>query len=308
MASQGVHAIYPAASSVKGRSTNYAPSASHLNEHCLLFYTNSLRAMLSGRPIPLQSALGVVMLAILLTGAALAGTREDADAAYKQGDYATFLGLIKPLAEKGDATAQWAIAGRYAMGEGVPQDFAHAATWYRKAAEQGYAPAQYSLGVLCGDGKGVLQDFAQAATWYRKAAEQGYALAQTNLGLLYEDGKGVPHDFGKAATWLRKAAEQGDAAAQDNLGILYQDGKGVPLDSAEAVTWLRKAADQGYGPAENNLLASYMTLGKALSWARRAAELHCCAHVVQSGGGAGSCRRGYTPRPDRCEDDARPDC
>ena len=201
------------------------------------------------------------MLAILLTGAALAGTREDADAAYKQGDYATFLGLIKPLAEKGDATAQWAIAGRYAMGEGVPQDFAH------------------------------------AATWYRKAAEQGYALAQTNLGVLYEDGKGVPQDFAQAAAWYRKAAEQGDAAAQDNLGILYQDGKGVPLDSAEAVTWLRKAADQGYGPAENNL-------GKA----RRAAELHCCAHVVQSGGGAGSCRRGYAPRPNRCEDDARPDC
>ena len=257
---------------MKRRSTNYAAPTSHLNEHCLLFSTNSLRAMLSGRPIPLQSALGVVMLAILLTGAALAGTREDADAAYKQGDYATFLGLIKPLAEKGDATAQWAIAGRYAMGEGVPQDFAH------------------------------------AATWYRKAAEQGYALAQTNLGLLYEDGKGVPHDFGKAATWLRKAADQGDAAAQDNLGILYQDGKGVPLDSAEAVTWLCKAADQGYGPAENNLLASYMTLGKALSWARRAAELHCCAHMVQSGGGAGSCRGGYTPRPNRREDDARPDC
>ena len=232
MASQGVHAIYPAASSVKGRSTNYAASASHLNEHCLLFSTNSLRAMLSGRPIPLQSALGVVMLAILLTGAALAGTREDADAAYKQGDYATFLGLIRPLAEQGDATAQWAIAGRYAMGEGVPQDFAH------------------------------------AATRYRKAAEQGYALAQTNLGLLYEDGKGVPQDFGKAATWLRKAADQGDAAAQDNLGILYQDGKGVPLDSAEAVTWLRKAADQGYGPAENNLGKLYdagqgVELGKA---------------------------------------------
>ncbi|MCX8500810.1 MAG: hypothetical protein ORO03_03835 [Alphaproteobacteria bacterium] len=40
------------------------------------------------------------------------------------------------------------------------------------------------------------QDYAQAVSWYRKAAEQGHANAQFNLGIMYGKGQGVPtHDF-----------------------------------------------------------------------------------------------------------------
>ena len=38
------------------------------------------------------------------------------------------------------------------------------------------------------------QDYAQAASWFRKAAEQGYADAQNNLGVVYQFGQGVPQD------------------------------------------------------------------------------------------------------------------
>jgi TPR repeat protein len=48
-------------------------------------------------------------------------------------------------------------------------------------------------------GWGVPQDYAQAAIWYRKAAEQGSAEAQFNLGLLYDNGLGVPLDYSQAA-------------------------------------------------------------------------------------------------------------
>jgi TPR repeat protein len=34
----------------------------------------------------------------------------------------------------------------YDNGQGVPQDYATAVRWYRKAAEQGYAKAQFNLG------------------------------------------------------------------------------------------------------------------------------------------------------------------
>jgi TPR repeat protein len=61
----------------------------------------------------------------------------------------------------------------YAKGQGVAQDYAEAATWYRKAAEQGYAPAQCKLGTMYSQGHGVTQDYAEAMKWYRKAAEQG---------------------------------------------------------------------------------------------------------------------------------------
>ena len=43
-------------------------------------------------------------------------------------------------------------------------------------------------------GVGVPQDYAQAVHWFRKAAEQGHAEAQDSLGRCYEHGHGVPQD------------------------------------------------------------------------------------------------------------------
>jgi TPR repeat protein len=81
-------------------------------------------------------------------------------------------------AEKGDAKAQFVLGLKYENGKGVPQDYAEAAKWYRKAAEQGYAEAQFNLGAMYDEGRGVHQDYAEAAKWYRKAKDQGVASAQ----------------------------------------------------------------------------------------------------------------------------------
>ncbi|MBI1726202.1 MAG: sel1 repeat family protein [Candidatus Rokubacteria bacterium] len=51
------------------------------------------------------------------------------------------------------------------------------------------------MGELCANGEGVPQDDAAAATWYRKAAEQGDGNARSNLGVLYQAGRGVPQDY-----------------------------------------------------------------------------------------------------------------
>ena len=45
---------------------------------------------------------------------------------------------------------------------------------------------------------GVPQDYAEAVKWWRKAAEQGFAASQYNLGVAYEKGGGVPQDDGEA--------------------------------------------------------------------------------------------------------------
>ena len=79
----------------------------------------------------------------------------------------------------------------YANGQGVPQDYAQAAVWYRKAAEQGDADAQTIVGVMYVNGHGVSQDYAQALIWYRKAADQGNGRAQLGLGLMYANGHGL---------------------------------------------------------------------------------------------------------------------
>jgi len=51
-------------------------------------------------------------------------------------------------------------------------------------------------------GQGVPQIFAEAASYYRKSAELGYSKAQLNLGALYENGEGVPKDHNEACFWM----------------------------------------------------------------------------------------------------------
>ena len=58
-------------------------------------------------------------------------------AAYKRGDYATAMRLLRPLADQGAVLAQLSLGVMYANGKGAPQDLGQAATWYRKAADQG---------------------------------------------------------------------------------------------------------------------------------------------------------------------------
>ena len=68
----------------------------------------------------------------------------------------------------------------------------------RASAEAGKAEEQAILGSMYATGEGVPQDDAEAAAWFRKAAEQGYVNAQVLLGLMYDKGKGVPQDYVEA--------------------------------------------------------------------------------------------------------------
>ena len=149
------------------------------------------------------------------------------------------------------------LGAKYAKGQGVPQDDALAAGWYRKAAENGLAEAQFELGIAYGQGKGVPQDAALAASWLRKAADQGFGKAQLFLGAIYALGRGVPQDYAVSAIWYRKAANQGNPEAQLNLGVAYALGEGLPQDDALAIDWYRKAADQGNTSAQMNLGRAY---------------------------------------------------
>ena len=92
----------------------------------------------------------ICLLLILLTGPCFAGS-DKGEAALKAGDYSTALKVFRPLADQGDASAQYNLSLLYANGQGVPQDHAQAVLWYRKAADQGHADAQHNLGVLFAD-------------------------------------------------------------------------------------------------------------------------------------------------------------
>ena len=106
-------------------------------------YAKLLRATLTA---------SLMLVAVAMAGAAVAGPLENGVAAYNRGDYATALRLLRPLADQGNADAQDMLAVMYTVGQGVPQDRAEAIKLYRLAAEQGNAHAQDYLGFVYLDG------------------------------------------------------------------------------------------------------------------------------------------------------------
>lgn len=90
-------------------------------------------------------------------------------------------------AEKGEADAEFKIAGMYASGNGTAKNPKEAAKWYTAAAEKGHIEAQYNLGTLYEYGLGVEASDTNAAAWYSKAASQGH------FGVLYKLRQKYPH-------------------------------------------------------------------------------------------------------------------
>jgi uncharacterized protein len=158
-----------------------------------------------------KAAVAALVLAVGFAGSAAAGpredaAREDAAAAYRKGDHATGLRLMRPLAEHGDVRAQVGLGLMYEFGYG---DYGAATSWYRKAAEQGETSSQVKLGHMYSGGLGVPQDYATAESWFRKAANQGNAEGQSGLGDMYTTGSGVPQDYVIAHMWFNLAAARG---------------------------------------------------------------------------------------------------
>jgi hypothetical protein len=155
----------------------------------------------------------------------IANARAKVEAAYRKGEYDTFIQILRNLASQQSAFVEQ----------------------YRRTALQGSATAQGILGVMYENGIGVSEDPAEATRWYRKSAEQGDPRAQEYLGDNYRRGLGVPRDFAEAANWYRKASEQADAHAQGKLSMLYAEGLGVEPDSVLAYMWMTLAVQHFEG-------------------------------------------------------------
>ncbi|TAN65003.1 MAG: hypothetical protein EPN17_17990 [Methylobacter sp.] len=179
----------------------------------------------------------------------VAGMLEKARRMLNKGRVVEALSLYLPLAEQGNADAQFHVGLLYANGLGVTKDDKQAADWFGRAAKQGHREAQTKLGFMYATGKGVTQNYNTAVYWCYQAAEQGDVIAQYNLGLMYAKGQGVAQDNRLAISWYSKAAAQGHARAQYNLGVIYANGVGVPKDSKQAADLYRKAAKQGLAEA-----------------------------------------------------------
>jgi TPR repeat protein len=128
-------------------------------------------------------------------------------------------------------------------------DYTHAVAIWRPLAEKGDADAEFNLGQAYRLGRGVPTNLAAAQTWFERAAAKGHLDAQTTLGLmLFENG-----DRPGGARWLKQAAEKGDPRALLVYGTALFNGDGVKQDPILGYAYVSRSAAQGLAPAQATL-------------------------------------------------------
>lgn len=129
--------------------------------------------------------------------------------------------MLTPLANAGNALAQYRLGMLYYHGQGVGEDEKMAIYWWKKAAAQGNVESMFQLGsaFLFGaqTAKFVPDPDREAAMWYFQAASAGHTEAQYHLGLLFLAGKGVMENRQESTRWMQKAAAQGHVEAKKAL-------------------------------------------------------------------------------------------
>ena len=156
----------------------------------------------------------VLALTLLLTSAPALGDAAAGMRAFNEGDYETALATWQPLADQGDANAQFGLGQLYGNGFGVPMDDALAIKWYTLAMEQGHAEAAYRLGVMYQNGWGVEQSDAEMLRHFQLAANGGFVEAQRSLADMYANGFGVEQDSVQAYRWYLTAGKLGDVGCE----------------------------------------------------------------------------------------------
>lgn len=204
--------------------------------------------------------------------------------------------ILRPLADKGRATAQNLLGEMYRL----QKDYAAAAKWYGMAAKQGNARAQNNMGRLYTVGHGVNKDDKEAAAWFRKAAEQGFAKAQNNLSVMYSTGRGVPKDPVEASNWCKKAAENSDPTAMANLAERYKMGVGVTKNLEESLKWFKRAAENNLARAQI-ILGSYYQYGEQVPKDLEAARKWYGLAASQGLADAGDCLIAMEPTAKQLE-------
>ena len=98
---------------------------------------------------------------------------DDAVDAMRSGDFAEAYCIMRPLAEAGDADAQYNIGWMYMNGYGLRVNDSLALEWWKEASEQGHSDASFSIGMLYSLGEGeVSKDTNEAIDYYLIAADE----------------------------------------------------------------------------------------------------------------------------------------
>ena len=164
----------------------------------------------------------------LFSGIAFADDLQDVINAYKRHDDETAKEKLLPLAQKGNAVAQYFLGKIYQPTK--------ARAWLAKSAKQGYAKAMVLLAW-----HHQMDNCEEALKWIHFAVKKGSVDAYDEFRVWHMHGTCVPENHKEAIRLYHLAAEGGINNAQGNLGRLYLYGNGVPQDYVIAHMWFNVA-------------------------------------------------------------------
>ena len=194
--------------------------------------------------------LGIFMASLMLAASpANAQSVSDGIAAWRGGEPTRAVEIWQPLAEDGNADAQFNLAQAYRLGRGVAVDADRARALFAEAAEQGHLGARTNLGLmLYSEGKR-----AEGLDWLYEAAEQGEPRAMLVYGTALFNGETLERDSVTGYALVSRAAAKDLAAARQTLAEMdralpvAQRRTGVALAQrlSSGATSLSKAAPEG---------------------------------------------------------------
>ncbi len=211
---------------------------------------------------------------------AAAMTLDEVAAAYNAGDLKTAREGLLPLAQGGEAVAQYRLGYMLAKSEGGPFDRPGAIKWIEAALAQEYNAGHTLLARVYLTGNPEIVDYERAAELLQYSLDSGEAEAAMLLGGLYRTGRGVEGNKEKAFELMHAAAKASLQSAQFVVSQMYARGEGVGQDDAQASRWLLTAAEAGHGAARLSLYYNYARgtgfpkdEAKALEWLVSAASV-----------------------------------
>jgi len=146
-------------------------------------------------------------------------------ATYQADDFKKAYDIWLPLAEAGNAEAQFRVGRLYRRGEGVPKDIKKAIRYWNAAVQKGHIHSATNLGSLYDGGEGVERDQLRAFELYEIGASQCDPLAQFNLGTLYVRTFTPKRNFTLGYQWLFLAEKFGSQYAAEAIDTLDKYSK-----------------------------------------------------------------------------------
>lgn len=160
--------------------------------------------------------------------------------------------FLTPLADDGDADAQYYLGDVFRAYDNKKMDLEKAYKWYVLSSKQGNSNAMFKLGLMYGNGEFVEKNYAKRNYWYERAIDKGHTYAKYNMGYSYLNGIGVVQNYQVAKTLFKSAAEENHSLAQERLGSMYREGQGFEKNLLFAHMWFNISASNGNKFAEND--------------------------------------------------------